>query len=186
MRIVGGKAKGRKLKSLRDKPGLRPLSEQVREALFNILVERISGSAFLDLFAGTGAVGLEALSRGAKLAFFVEKDKASARVIQQNLELLGYQQKAEVFVLDVIQALQLFVRRKAQFDLIFIGAPYRESVLLIEVLNILGGGQIQTDSSVVVAESHKKTKLEENYGRLRLVKAKSYGDTVLNFYNETS
>ncbi|MCX5750701.1 MAG: 16S rRNA (guanine(966)-N(2))-methyltransferase RsmD [Candidatus Saganbacteria bacterium] len=184
MRIVGGVAKGRKLKSLSEKPGLRPLSEQVREALFNVLAERVTESYFLDLFAGTGAVGLEALSRGATRAFFVEQDKATARVIQQNLALLGYQEKSEVFVLDVLQALGIFERRKAQFDLVFIGAPYSQSELLIKVLAVLGKGAVLNANSIVVAESHKKTKLEENYGALKLVKVKNYGDTVLTFYKE--
>ena len=183
MRIVGGEAKGRKLKTLKNKKGLRPLSEQVREALFNILGGGVVGSVFIDLFAGTGAVGLEALSRGAEIAFFAENDRATAQIIKNNLEELGYFSRAELFVLEVVKALRLLKNKQVKADFIFVGAPYG-SGRLEEALKILGEGDLLSPAGIVISEHHKKENIEQKIGSLQIVRTKVYGDTVLDFYRK--
>ena len=126
MRVISGKAKGRKLKypKLAKSRRIRPLTDQAREALFNILGADIAGGLFLDLFAGTGAVGIEALSRGAEIAIFVERDRKVVGAIRENLELTGFTDRAEVYSLDVLKAVKVLDRKGSRFDFIYLGAPY--------------------------------------------------------------
>jgi len=179
MRIISGTAKGRKLKS--PSGNTRPLSDRVREALFNILQNRVAGSAFLDLFAGSGAVGIEALSRGASLAIFAELDRGNVRIIKENLAICAYADQAEVYALDVAQALKILKRKQAKFDIIFIGAPYDSPVLESALLD-LSDCALLSENAVVVAEHRKQHPLQEAYGKLKRLREARYGETVLGFY----
>ncbi|MFH0887139.1 MAG: 16S rRNA (guanine(966)-N(2))-methyltransferase RsmD [bacterium] len=185
MRIIAGSAKGRILKSpssgMRGK--IRPLSEQVREALFNILRDKIDGARFLDLFSGTGAVGIEALSRGAKLCFFVEWDRKTSEIIRENLNITGFSEQAEIYVLPVRKALSILDSKKAEFDIIFIGAPYDDQALE-EALKILANSNIVSANGVVIAEHRSKHEIAESFGQLKLVRSSKYGDTMLSFYKK--
>ncbi|MBI5700651.1 16S rRNA (guanine(966)-N(2))-methyltransferase RsmD [Candidatus Saganbacteria bacterium] len=183
MRIIAGSAKGRRIKV---PPGsLRPLSDQAREALFNILAAKTPESNFLDIFAGSGSVGLEALSRGAKLAFFVEKDRRSALVIRQNLADLGFIDKAETYSLEAKQALKIFQKNGAKFDIIFIGAPYG-SPELSRSLAYLGGSDLLNPNGIIIAEHRFKSLLKDNFGTLVKFREERYGDTVFSFYKVES
>ena len=122
IRITGGEAKGRKLKSPRGQE-IRPTLGRIRQVLFDLLRERVEGRPFLDLFAGTGAVALEALSRGASRAVLVEKRKAMVRIIRENLELLGYSQKARIFQGDVMKMAPK-LESLGPFGVIFADPPY--------------------------------------------------------------
>ena len=133
IRIIGGEHRSRQLKVL-DRPGLRPTPDRVRETLFNWLAADIPGARVLDVFAGSGALGLEALSRGAAYADFVEQDPAAARLLQQNIELLRLGQRAQVRRLD---ALAFLKQAPAQpYDVLFLDPPYA-SDLLTQVLPLL-------------------------------------------------
>jgi 16S rRNA (guanine(966)-N(2))-methyltransferase RsmD len=145
------------------------------------LGERVIKSTFLDLFAGTGAVGIEALSRGAEVALFVEKSPLAVSLIRQNLELAGVADRAEVYALDVLRALNLFEKKGARFDLIFLGAPYDHPVLE-KTLGKLSEEKVLKTQALVVAEHRKQHPLAEAYGRLKLVREARYGETVLSFY----
>lgn len=160
---------------------LRPLTDQAREALFNILGEKAVDSYFLDLFAGTGAVGIEALSRGAKIAIFVELNRLTVSVIRQNLELTGFSDRAEVYAVDVIRALNLLNRKGAKFDIIFMGAPYDRPVLE-KALVKLSETEILKPDGVLIAEHRKQHALMDSYGKLRRYRESRYGETVLTFY----
>lgn len=179
MRVIAGIAKGKKLKA--PKGNIRPLSDQVKEALFNILQRKVAGSYFLDLFAGTGSVGIEALSRGAKLSFFVEFNKKHVQVIRENLSNCGFQDRSEVYALDVLRALKILKRKGAKFDIIFLGAPY-DSPLLEKALLDLGGAELLNESGLVIAEHRKQHLLQEEYGKLKNFRVTKYGETVLTFY----
>ncbi|MFC1511055.1 16S rRNA (guanine(966)-N(2))-methyltransferase RsmD [Candidatus Margulisiibacteriota bacterium] len=183
MRVISGTAKGKKLKVPKGK--IRPLTDRAREALFNILQSRIADSCFLDLFAGTGSVGIEALSRGATLAIFVELEKSSVRVIRENLENCDVSDRAEVYELDVVRALRILKLKEAKFDIIFIGAPYG-SPNLEKALQELSDGNMLRPKGVVVAEHRKQHKLLESYGQLQAAREAKYGETVLTFYEDSN
>lgn len=179
MRVIAGTAKGKTLKS--PKGNTRPLSSQAKEALFNILQNKISDSYFLDLFAGSGAVGIEALSRGATLSIFVELDKKTVQVIRDNLESCNFTDRTEVYVLDVVRALKILKRKEAKFDIIFIGAPYG-SPNLERAVQELSDGTLLNPNGIVIAEHRKQHKLEDEYSALKIIRETRYGETVLKFY----
>lgn len=185
MRVIAGRLKGRRLKSPKRRRGgevtLRPLTGRVKEALFNILQNEIEDSRFLDLFAGTGAVGIEALSRGAARAFFVEKDHHAVTAIRENLKATSFEDRAEVFCLDARRALSLLGSRGTPFQIIFIGAPY-DSPVLDETLEALGKLSIADPAGCVIAEHRKNHTLASDYGSLAWKEDRRYGETVLSFY----
>jgi 16S rRNA (guanine966-N2)-methyltransferase len=185
MRIISGKAKGRRLK-VPNLPGgkkIRPLSEQAREALFNILSADVVDSRFLDLFAGTGAVGIEALSRGAKIAFFVELDRKTVGAIRENLEMCGFSEISEVYSLDAIRAIGVLDSKGASFDIIFMGPPYG-SPNLEKALETISASNIVATGGTVIAERMVKHELPESFGDLKRRRECRYGDTVLSFYKK--
>jgi 16S rRNA (guanine(966)-N(2))-methyltransferase RsmD len=178
VRVISGKAKGRKLQAPRS---ARPLTDRVKEALFNILQERTAGSFFLDLFAGSGAVGIEALSRGAQTAILVERDRHATKVIEENLKTTGLTGLAEVYQIEVDPALNLLARRGQKFDIIFLGAPY-DSPALNEALARLGESELLAPTGWIVAEHRKQHQLPDRYGSLKAFREAKYGETVLTFY----
>jgi len=186
VRVIAGKAKGRKLRFPKLPKGkrLRPLTGRVKEALFNILAAKIDGARFLDLFAGTGSVGIEALSRGAELAIFVEQDRKIAETLRENIEMTGFADRTEVYCLDVLKALKVIDNGGGRFEIIFIGAPYGSS-LLNETLVKLSETKIVDENSVVIAEHSGKIELSGAYGKLCKYRDSEYGDTVLSFYRGT-
>ena len=183
MRVISGSAKGRKLKvpSLRGGKRIRPLSDFAKEGLFNILSTLTEEADFLDLFAGSGQVGIEALSRGARTAMFVEIDRNAVVVIRQNLESTELADRGEIFSMEVNPAISMLDRKKAKFDLIFIGAPYGLSLLGEAVKNI-AKSDILKDKGIVIAERSKKQELKIEDDSLVLAREVSYGDTVFSFY----
>lgn len=160
---------------------VRPLTDQARGALFNILATKIADASFLDLFAGTGAVGIEALSRGAAVAFFVELNRSAVSLIRENLELTGLAERAEVFALDVLRAVKLLDGKGAKFDLIYLGAPYDDPVLEVS-LKLLAGSQLLNQGGSVIAEYRRQQVIADNYGGLERYREARYGETVLGFY----
>jgi len=178
MRVISGIAKGRKLKSPQS---ARPLTDRVKEALFNILQGVVEGTKFLDLFAGCGQVGIEALSRGAELALFVENNRKNVAVIKENLEATGLAEKAKVFPGDAARAISSLASQGYFFDYIYLGAPY-ESPDLIKCLTKLGEVKL---GKLIIAEHRKQQQLEKVYGQLQEIRQNQYGETTLTFY-ETS
>ncbi len=180
MRVIGGSAKGRRLATLRTR-ALRPTPDRVREALFNILGDRISDARMLDLFAGSGAVGLEALSRGASAVVFVEAHEPACRLIEKNLLLCGLDERATVWRTDALQALRLLKAEGARFDLIFLDPPY-QGPLVEEALGELGDGVLLAPEAQVVAEHFFKRTLPRQFGRLSCTRVARFGDVALSFY----
>ncbi|HIC96351.1 TPA: 16S rRNA (guanine(966)-N(2))-methyltransferase RsmD [Candidatus Bipolaricaulota bacterium] len=182
MRVTGGVKGGERLLELQDER-IRPMRDQVRAALFNIIREFVPESRFLDLFAGTGAVGIEALSRGAKEATFVDHLPEAVRLIKMNLAKLGLTGRARVYRLDVFEAVARFERRGREYDLIFLGPPYGLG-LGHKTLERLGDSGIVAEDGLVIAEVFKKeqAEMEERYGRLALSLERRYGDNLILFY----
>ena len=179
MRVISGKAKGKKLKAPKGK--IRPLSDQAREALFNILGSKVIDSYFLDLFAGTGAVGIEALSRGAKLSIFVEVDKKTVEIIRENLKSTDLYDFAEVYSIDALRAIKILGGKGAKFDIIFLGPPY-DSLQLEKAMVRLSEIDILDSRGVIIAEHRAKQEIADKYKDLHRFRDARYGDTVLTFY----
>jgi 16S rRNA (guanine966-N2)-methyltransferase len=180
VRVIAGIAKGRRLATIRTQ-ALRPTADRVRQALFNILGVHVDGAAVLDLFSGSGAVGLEALSRGARLAVFVEGHAPACRLIEKNLRLCGLYEHAAVRCEDVLNVLPILKKQGQTFDVIFLDPPYRTG-LVEEALRQLGDGRLLSENGQVIAEHFFKRELPERYGRLRRIRVARFGDVALSFY----
>ncbi len=180
LRIVGGEARGRRLHVPRE-AGVRPTSDRVKEALFNILGGRVAGSRVLDLFAGSGNLGLEALSRGAAHVTFVDRDRRCCRVIARNLADLGYGDRALVLPGDALAVLGDLAARGERFDLIFLDPPYAAG-LLEPALEAISQGCLLGEDGVAVAEHAARDRPPARVGRLARQEGRRYGDTALSFY----
>lgn len=180
MRVISGSAKGRKLK-FPSGAKTRPLSDFAKEGLFNILADKIAGGDFLDLFAGTGQVGIEALSRGARIAIFVDSDRKAVASIWENLNVTALSDRAEVYCTDVERAITALGKKKACFDVIFIGAPYTVPVLG-STMEKAAKSDIVKHEGLVIAEHNKRTVLNETYGDMVKTREVKYGDTILSIY----
>jgi 16S rRNA (guanine(966)-N(2))-methyltransferase RsmD len=173
MRVIGGEFRSRILKSV---PGLdvRPTPDRLREALFNILAPRIAGSVFADLYAGTGAVGIEALSRGASRAIFVEQNRAAVGVLRENLKSLGLGTRAEVR-----QARATALIGKITADIVFLDPPYDLHSEYETALTKLG----DIPPSLVIVQHDSRLKLATAYGTLRQTRVLRQGDNCLSFFS---
>ena len=176
MRVIGGEFRSRVLKSVPG-PDVRPTPDRLREALFNVLAPRISGAVFADLYAGTGAVGIEALSRGASKAIFVEQNRAALGVLRQNLKSLGLEARAEVrsgrasALLGTIGA-----------DIVFLDPPYDLEREYESALARLGERRAQ----LVIVQHDVRLKLDDSYGALRKTRVLRQGDNCLSFFGSDS
>ena len=179
VRIIAGSARGRKLLVPRGR-SVRPTSDRVREALFNILAGEVAGCRFLDLYAGSGAVGIEALSRGAEHADLVEQDPGSLQALQDNLERTGLQGAALIHPMAVRRALTLLGGEGAVFDLIFADPPYEEREERRAALEQLGGGGLLRPGGRIVVEFPARQQLLPP-DTLETLRQARYGDTVLAF-----
>lgn len=181
MRVIAGQLKGRRLRTLEGLK-LRPTSDRLRETLFNILAPRIIDSRFLDLCAGSGAVGIESISRGASSVIFIESSRRAAALIEENLDHCGISAKAQVLNRDAIAALKLLSTRETQFDIIYFDPPY-ESHIYSPVLELIGETDLLARGGVLVAEHRGASILNPGYGTLRPYREVKQGDSRLTFYS---
>jgi len=178
MRIISGTSRGRRLAPLKGL-ALRPTSDRVKESIFNILGKEVEGKVVLDLFAGTGNLGVEALSRGAKKAFFVERAKEALRIIQRNLLQCGFSEKAEIIPQEVSRAIDILKARRESFDIILMDPPY-EKGWIQRTLEKLKNHAIYHEGSVLVIEHGRREPLLRNTGRWFVVKQRRMGDTMVS------
>jgi 16S rRNA (guanine966-N2)-methyltransferase len=179
MRIIGGEARGRVVR-LPTGSRIRPTADRVKESLFNIL-HSVEGSSFLDLFAGSGNVGLEALSRGARFTAFVEKDIRLVRALQGSLVQLGLAARAEVIAADAERGLARLVQRGDRFDIIFTDPPYDKG-LALGTLEWLDMRKALAENGIIVLQHSAREKPEELQAQPWVVAdQRRYGDTVLSF-----
>ncbi|MDE3186907.1 MAG: 16S rRNA (guanine(966)-N(2))-methyltransferase RsmD [Acidobacteriota bacterium] len=184
MRIIAGTLRSRTLEA---PAGLatRPTSDRLRETLFNVLAPRIEGAHFLDLYAGSGAVGIEALSRGAAQVVFVERAPAALKVLRSNLARLGLTEGFHVQPGSVAAYLRKArAGQAAGFDLVFLDPPYDASDEYAATLGLLGGAAsgLLAPGALVIAEHRRKERLEERYGALARTRLLQQGDASLSFY----
>jgi 16S rRNA (guanine966-N2)-methyltransferase len=180
LRVIGGERKGFRIMSPRGSD-LRPTSGRVRKALFDILGDDVREARFLDLFAGTGAVGIEALSRGASCCHFLEEDSSAARIIRKNLEDCGFGPRGLV-ILGKLPTTLTRLPPRMTFSLVFVDPPYgaREAQ---ETLEALGRSGSLSTASKVILEHRKTWEPPALIGRLGLRRSVRYGDTVLSFFS---
>lgn len=179
MRVISGKYRGRSLKSPKHQ-GVRPTADRVKEALFNILGARINGAAFLDLFAGTGGIGIEAISRGAAKVVFADQNLSSVRLINQNLSILHPDEQVRVLQLPFEKTIDLLVKENNIFDLIFLDPPFEGGILIQAIQRILDQNLLKADG-LIIAEHPRK--LIINIPGLE-VDIRNYGDICLTFLDK--
>jgi 16S rRNA (guanine966-N2)-methyltransferase len=180
MRVTGGTGRGRRLKAPAGS-SVRPTSDKVKQALFNILGERVVGALFLDLFAGAGGIGIEALSRGAGRVVFVDASRASLNVVNQNIQQTGFEQRSQA----VLSKVESFLKKPAgSYDIVFLDPPYADEMQ--SLLELIAGAGILKPDSIVIAEHFKKQPSPACAVGLTLYREAKYGDTVLAFYKYRS
>ncbi len=192
MRILAGEHRGRPFKSVPKSLPVKPISSRIKKSLFDILRPWLSGAKFLDLYAGTGSVGLEALSRGAESAFFVDRDKRCLAVIEGNLKALGAADRGRASYGDVLQDLSWIPYRAGvdAFDVIFLGPPYRDeedrplAYSTTSLTRVIEAG-LPAPRSLVVAQHHVKEDVRVPAGWERFRREK-YGDTFVDFHRRAA
>lgn len=190
MRVTGGALRGRKISrkglgGTSPHGALRATSSKVREAIFNIIEPKMEGAVFLDLYAGSGAVGTEAMSRKAAKVFFVEADSGRVAGIEEMLRGCGCRQRAVVLREKALDFLRKAAFENMRFDIVFLDPPYASKELEL-VLPLLGKGSVLAEDAVVIAEHRKKTVLPDEAGVLRKHKTYRYGDTHLTLYRKAA
>jgi 16S rRNA (guanine(966)-N(2))-methyltransferase RsmD len=179
IKISIGNLQGKIIKTLSGKK-YRPTMEQGRISLFNSLREKIKDSYFLDLFSGSGIVGIEALSLGAKKVVFVENHLPAIRLLRININNLNMEEKVEIFSYDVFSFLKNYKGEK--FDIIFIDPPYILGGRINELLKLIVEKQILNNDGIIIIEHHKKIKLIDCIGDLILFQEKKFGETIFSYY----
>ena len=185
MRIIGGKYKGKRIKSLpkrSDTKILRPTTDRVKESVFSILNNYLEGVKFLDLFAGTGNVGIEAISRGAGKVIFVENDKRFCNLIRENLKKLGVErEKYEIICDDYTSAIKKLAKRGEKFDFIYADPPY-EKGYYTRIVNMIKNFDLLDEDGLLILEEPKNTPFlpeDEKW----IVERRGYGTTLVTFIN---
>jgi len=182
LRIIAGTRKGHPIKSLKGQK-MRPTLDRVREAVFNVIGAGIKDARFLDLFAGTGAIGLEALSREARICIFNDAHKGAAKLISENLAKCKLKERGRVYNMTALRLLD-FLRDAAEppFDIVYIDPPYEEGLYDPVFRDISDVPGIVAAGSLVIVESNSRLVLPEAMNRLCLRKKSSYGDTIIWYY----
>ncbi|OPH61667.1 16S rRNA (guanine(966)-N(2))-methyltransferase RsmD [Paenibacillus ferrarius] len=180
MRVISGTAKGRSLKAV---PGTstRPTTDKVKEAIFSMIGPYFEGGQVLDLFAGTGGLGIEALSRGMDKAVFIDIEKKSIDTIQHNLQTAGLKDQAEIYRTDATRALKALAKREQQFELVFLDPPYKMK-LIAELISAMEEQAIVVPNATIVVEHDAKDILPEVIGNFNQQRRADYGDTAVTIY----
>ena len=187
MRVIAGKLRSRPLRSL---PGMdvRPTTDRLRETLFNILcagnTAALEGCTFIDLFAGTGAIGIEAISRGAAQVLLVESSAKAAAVIQENLHELGIASGYRILQTNVLTALKRLQTEALVADVVFLDPPYNLQQAYAETLDALSKSALVGENSLVIAEHDRHFDPGGEFGELRRARKLKQGDAVLSFYRK--
>lgn len=182
MRIITGIAKGRRIKA---PEGLntRPTSDRVKESMFNILSNRYSFENVLDLFAGSGNLGLEAISRGAKKCVFIEQNKEAYNTLVENIKSLKFENNSEYYRQDAFVALEILSKRGEKFDLIFLDPPYGKG-LVEQSIKLIDSKGLLRDGGVIVSEQDVNDVLPENINEIKRIRLEKYGRTTVAFWSK--
>jgi 16S rRNA (guanine(966)-N(2))-methyltransferase RsmD len=187
MRVIAGQFRSRRLASLKGDE-IRPTSDRLRETLFNVLTpgnpSALEGSAWIDLFAGTGAVGIEALSRGAAMVYFVDSSKDAVELIRHNLQSLGVDGSFQLLQQKAERAISALDRQEVRPDFIFLDPPYALRDVYQSTLGALGNNAL-AEKALVIAEHERKNDLSDKFGVLQRLRKLEQGDAALSFYRRT-
>jgi 16S rRNA (guanine966-N2)-methyltransferase len=185
VRVIAGQFRSRRLKTLQGQT-TRPTSDRLKETLFNLLQNRLAGCSFLDCFAGSGSIGIEAISRGAALVVFVESSASAAKVIRSNLTLLGLSTVPgqHLMVMPVERALETLHRKAAKFDIVFLDPPYAATDQYSRVLELLQHFELLADKAMVAAEHSRHFELEPRVLNLARVRKVRQGDSTLSMFRK--
>lgn len=181
MKIISGYLKGRKIDGF-DIMGTRPTMDRVKESLFAMIQDKIDSSDCLDLYAGSGNLGIEAISNGSKLCYFVDCNKRPIQILKQNIKNLQIENKSKVFLTNDITALKLFEKEKLSFDIIFLDPPYNQDNLKV-VMKILDDKNILKENGIVICEFTRR-ELISDYKTLKLYKSRQYGEKWIYIYSK--
>ena len=181
MRVISGLLKRRKIEGF-DIEGVRPTMSRIKESLFAILNKKIKGSLCLDLFAGTGSLGIEAISNGAEKVYFIDHNQQVINVLKKNLKHLDIESKSIVLCQDYMKALKKFEENKIIFDIVFLDPPYEEKKLT-SILTFISTSNILNSNGQVICE-YTNDNLNENYGELKLITKKKYGHKKIRIYQK--
>lgn len=181
MRVIAGKYRSRRLAAPAGAE-TRPTSDRLRETLFNVVAASVENSVWLDLFAGTGAIGIEALSRGARTVYFVESSKKAARTLRENLNSLGIKSGYELLERDVSAALRSLNAQAVACDFCYLDPPYRKMGDYEQTLSYLAQSNLIAPGGVVIAEHDKHFDPGDAFGRLQRRRKLQQGDAILSFY----
>lgn len=180
MRIISGTAKGRNILS---PVGMdtRPILDRVKESMFNIIQDKIYGSIVMDLFSGTGSLGLEAASRGAKKCYLIEKEKDVFSLLQKNIINSNLDHICEAYNMDSYRFLKKLASKSIKFDLIFIDPPYFKNMVL-PAIELITENDLLNEDGLIIIKISSKEKIHINDEKIELVDYRKYGNTVLEFY----
>lgn len=182
MRVISGTAKGKKLKAPSGYD-TRPITDRIKEALFNVIGSDIKDARFLDLFAGSGSVGIEALSRGAELVILVDSGKEAIRTIHYNLDICGFEKGYEVYRQDVFAAIRALLRRGIKFDLIYIDPPFTNEKLFEQVITALDKQIILNADGIIIMRTPRRKSLPLVFENLQCYRVNDYGESTLYYYH---
>lgn len=181
-RIIAGERRGRIIRTLQGR-NTRPTSDRVKESLFNIIQERLQSSRVLDLYAGTGSLGLESLSRGCRDVVFVENDPSAVRVLRDNCRSLDYMEYCEILPFDVQKAIEWLSGKKQVFDIILMDPPYNRE-FEVRTISALEQGNLVGDEGIIIVEHLATDEQDERVGNFRRYDLRKYGNTALSFYRK--
>lgn len=181
MRIIAGKARGRKLLSP-EGMGTRPTLDRIKESIFNIIQGKVSGAKVIDVFAGTGSLGLEAASRGAEKCYLIDKGDVTFSLLKQNIENLKFEDCCEAFRLDSYEALRRFSNNGEIFDLIFIDPPYCKE-MIPEAVELITKGNLLKEDGLIVTKIDTIEEIYKGNGIINLYDVRKYGNTTVCFYD---
>lgn len=179
--MISGEKKGHRLIAPKGRD-VRPTEDRVKESLFNIISPISSDAVILDLFAGTGGIGIEFLSRGAAFTYFVDRGSESISAIRKNLEHTKFLDKSEVIVLDARVAIKRFAAKETKFDYIYIDPPYNQVDLFHDVLQLISNNGLLKVNGLAIVEHDKKLTLKDAYGDITKFDERSYGSKLMTYY----
>lgn len=182
MRVISGTRKGLPLKAVPG-AGTRPTTDKVKESIFNMIGPYFDGGLAVDLFAGSGGLGIESLSRGIETCIFIEKDPRAIPIIHENLKKCKLENQAEVYKADATRAIKALEKRQAQVDLLFLDPPYQK-VGYYELINQFVEKNLLTEQAIILCEHEKGVDLPNQYGSFSLIRQELYGSTIISIYRQ--
>lgn len=185
MRVIAGIAKNRKLKAPSGQ-NTRPITDMIKEALFNVLGSKVDDSFFLDLFAGSGSVGIEAISRGAQQVVFVDSSYEAIKIIKSNLEHCGFSKEAQVYKNDVFKSLDILEKKKIIFNIIYVDPPFTNPKIFDQImLSLDNKSQLLANDGVIIIRTERNKSLPDQYENLVKTRLSKYGESVLHYYSKS-